>query len=109
VWWLKSHHNYSKRYLFFTPAGGINAVVLWWLKSHHTTERTEGVWLGGVVVFFQRYNTFKHKLHLTTPLKAIKTCFLLKKSTSYLSSKEDRTHNISGIAISLFLLLGIAT
>jgi hypothetical protein len=79
VWWLKSHHNYSKRYLFFTPAGGINAVVLWWLKSHHTTER-QGVWLGGVVVFFQRYNIFKHKLHLTTPLKAIKTCFLLKKT-----------------------------
>jgi hypothetical protein len=47
---------------------------------------SEGVWLGGVVAFFQRYNTFKHKPHLTTPPKAIKICFLLKKSTSYLSS-----------------------
>jgi len=40
---------------------------------------SEGVWLGGVVAFFQRYNTFNHKPHLTTPPKAIKTCFLLKK------------------------------
>jgi hypothetical protein len=26
------------------------------------------------------YNIFKHKPHLTTPPKAIKTCFLLKKT-----------------------------
>jgi hypothetical protein len=50
----------------------------------------EGVWLENIVVFLKGKIYFKYKPHLTTPSKAITTCFLLKKTTSInLSSKHS--------------------
>ena len=49
------------------------------------------VWLGGVVVFFQRFNPFKAQI---TPPKAKNTCFLCgphkKKSQSHLQTKHSK-------------------
>jgi hypothetical protein len=49
--------------------------------------KTLGVWLRDVVIFFKDAIYFKHKPYFTTPLKTIKTCFLLKKITNSKKSK----------------------
>jgi hypothetical protein len=61
-----------------------------WHDKLTNADDEEGVWLGNIVVFFKGKIYFKHKPHLTIPLKAITTCFLFKKSTSInLSSKHS--------------------